>query len=84
MPVRTLAELVVKQNYWVDPVIPPRNIASNNMTMSTNSATQIRFALCKQIRQVFSGMPAPGEKQPNFLIVIDRDHPCRKHAFSFR
>jgi Asp-tRNA(Asn)/Glu-tRNA(Gln) amidotransferase A subunit family amidase len=52
----SLAELVVKQNYWVDPVIPPRNIASNNTTLATGSALQVRFALQTTLLQCFGEM----------------------------
>lgn len=51
--ITSLAELVVKQNYWTDPVIPPRNIASNNLTLATGSALQVRFALQTSLIQCF-------------------------------
>ena len=51
--IRNLAELVAKQQYWTDPVIPRRNIASNNMTLATGSALQQRFALQTTLLQCF-------------------------------
>jgi Asp-tRNA(Asn)/Glu-tRNA(Gln) amidotransferase A subunit family amidase len=51
--IRSLAELVAKQNYWTDPVIPPRNIASSNLTLATGSALQTRFTLQTTLLQCF-------------------------------
>ena len=51
--IRTLAELVEKQNYWNDPVMPARNIASSNLTLATGSALQVRFALQTTLIQCF-------------------------------
>ena len=51
--IRSLAELVEKQNYWDDPVIPRRDIASNNLTLATGSALQTRFTLQTTLLQCF-------------------------------
>jgi Asp-tRNA(Asn)/Glu-tRNA(Gln) amidotransferase A subunit family amidase len=51
--IRTLAELVEKQNYWTDPVIPARNISSDDTTLATGSALQVRFALQTTLIQCF-------------------------------
>jgi amidase len=51
--IRTLDELVMKQNYWNDPVIPARDIASDNLTLATGSALQTRFALQTTLLQCF-------------------------------
>jgi len=56
--IRTLAELVEKQNYWNDPVMPARNIASSNLTLATGSALQVRFALQTTLIPLRRGSPA--------------------------
>jgi amidase len=51
--ITTLAELVANQLYWSDPVMPARNIASDNLTLATGSALQVRFALQTSLIQCF-------------------------------
>ena len=52
--ITNLAELVVKQQYWTDPAIPRRSIASNNQTLATGASLQQRFALQTTLLQCFA------------------------------
>jgi Asp-tRNA(Asn)/Glu-tRNA(Gln) amidotransferase A subunit family amidase len=74
--IRSLAELVEKQNYWTDPVIPARNIASNDVTLATGSALQVRFSLQTTLLQCFGelGLDAivypTGSVPPQILTAV--------------
>jgi len=52
--ITTLQELVDNQAYWNDPVIPARDISSDDLTLKTSATQQTRFTLQTVVHQCFA------------------------------